>query len=64
MVTNQGFDTVEYTASALIDQSLHKLSDVSNLDVLAFEQKELARLGMPNGIIMRHRPAHFQREYI
>lgn len=26
----------------------------------AFERAELARLGLPQGIIMRHRPAHFQ----
>ena len=52
------FETVEYTISALIDQSLHKLSaaEIASLDLNAFEQKELARLGMPAGIIMRHRP--------
>jgi peptidyl-dipeptidase Dcp len=58
---NKGFETVEYTISALIDQSLHKLSldEIRGLDLNAFEQKELTRLGMPKGIIMRHRPAHF-----
>jgi peptidyl-dipeptidase Dcp len=62
---NQGFETVEYTASALVDQSLHTLTanQISSLDLEAFEQKELARLGMPKGIVMRHRPAHFQRKY-
>jgi len=56
------FETVEYTISALIDQSLHKLSaaEIASLDLNAFEQKELSRLGMPAGIIMRHRPPHFQ----
>ena len=59
---NQGFETIEYTASALVDQSLHKLTldEINNLDLKAFEDKELARLGMPKGIIMRHRPPHFQ----
>jgi len=54
------FETVEYTISALIDQSLHKLSaaEIASLDLNAFEQKELARLGMPAGIIMRHRPPY------
>ena len=58
---NKGFETVEYTISALIDQSLHKLSaaEIATLDLNAFENKELARLGMPKGIIMRHRPPHF-----
>lgn len=34
---------------------------MSALDLSGFENKELSRLGMPKGIIMRHRPAHFQR---
>merc|ERR1711976_126160 len=29
-------------------------------DVAEFEASELQRLGMPQGIAMRHRPAHFQ----
>ena len=59
---NNGFDTVEYTASALIDQALHKLNDVEllNLDILEFESAELKSLDMPKGIIPRHRPIHFQ----
>eukprot|EP00192_Tetraselmis_astigmatica_P006864 CAMPEP_0117675278 /NCGR_PEP_ID=MMETSP0804-20121206/15517_1 /TAXON_ID=1074897 /ORGANISM="Tetraselmis astigmatica, Strain CCMP880" /LENGTH=757 /DNA_ID=CAMNT_0005484265 /DNA_START=186 /DNA_END=2459 /DNA_ORIENTATION=- len=59
---NQGFATVEYTISALLDQSIHKVpdSELAELDVNAFEQSELARLGMPQGITMRHRPTHFQ----
>mmetsp|Transcript_16615 Transcript_16615/g.15969 ORF Transcript_16615/g.15969 Transcript_16615/m.15969 type:complete len:733 (-) Transcript_16615:185-2383(-) len=59
---NQGFETIEYTASALVDQALHKLTaqEISTLDMTKFENEELARLGMPKGIVMRHRPAHFQ----
>lgn len=46
---NQGFATIEYTASALVDQALHKLpaADLATLDLGAFETKELERLGMP-----------------
>jgi Peptidase family M3 len=42
---------------------MHKLTaeEISTLDLSAFESKELSRLGMPKGIVMRHRPAHFQR---
>ena len=60
----QGFETIEYTASALLDQAMHKLTaeEISVLDLTAFEEKELGRLGMPKGIVMRHRPAHFQRK--
>lgn len=57
---NQGFGTVEYTASALIDMALHSHPDPQSLDVDAFEQEFLARIGMPPEIGIRHRPAHFQ----
>ena len=57
---NQGFATVEYAACALLDLDLHAHSDVSNLDIAAFEQDFLARIGMPPEIGLRHRPAHFQ----
>ena len=58
---NLGFDTIEYTVCALIDQSLHQVpaNDLERLDIAAFEKSELQRLGMPDGIVMRHRPAHF-----
>ncbi len=57
---NQGFQTVEYTAAALIDMELHELSDPGALDVNKFETETLARLGMPSEIVMRHRIPHFQ----
>jgi peptidyl-dipeptidase Dcp len=57
---NQGFATVEYTAAALVDLDLHTLEDASGLDVDAFEEETLARLGAPEEIGMRHRIPHFQ----
>lgn len=61
---NQGFQTIEYTASALVDAAVHQLSgeEVASVDLKAFEQEELVRLGMPQGIVMRHRLPHFQRK--
>ena len=56
---NQGFATVEYTACALVDLDLHLSDDVGDLDISAFEQRVLKRLGMPDAIVMRHRPTHF-----
>ena len=35
---NQGFETVEYTASALVDMALHALPDAEGLDITAFER--------------------------
>ena len=57
---NQGFATVEYAASALVDLGLHERSGGAGLDVVAFERQELERLGMPQAIAMRHRTPHFQ----
>ena len=57
---NQGFATVEYTACALVDLDLHSLPDTGALDVTAYEQRDLERIGMPAEIVMRHRLPHFQ----
>ncbi len=54
---NQGFATVEYVSSALIDLEFHSTPPVQ--DVTAFEREELSRIGMPAEIVMRHRPPHF-----
>ena len=42
-----------------MDMALHQMEDYDDLDLAKFEQEELGRLGMPKGVIMRHRPAHF-----
>jgi peptidyl-dipeptidase Dcp len=56
---NQGFETVEYTACALVDMALHSRNP-AGVDITAFERDELARIGMPREIVMRHRLPHFQ----
>jgi len=55
---NQGFQTMEYLASAMIDLKFHLAGDQA-IDPAAFEREELARLGMPGEIVMRHRPTQF-----
>jgi peptidyl-dipeptidase Dcp len=55
---NQGFKTVEYLSSALIDMKLHLLGD-KPVDPRAFERDTLAQLGMPHEIVMRHRTPQF-----
>lgn len=57
---NQGFGAIEYTSCALLDMAMHQIEDYDDFDIAQFEKDELERLGMPQGIIMRHRPAHFQ----
>jgi peptidyl-dipeptidase Dcp len=54
---NQGFATVEYTASALVDMDLHRETAVP--DVVGFENAELEKIAMPEAIVPRHRTPHF-----
>jgi peptidyl-dipeptidase Dcp len=56
---NQGFATVEYVGSALVDLEFHLLAAPGNLDPLEFEADILRRIGMPAEIGMRHRSPHF-----
>jgi peptidyl-dipeptidase Dcp len=60
---NQGFATVEYTASALVDLALHLEAGADTIDIVGFEKNELDRLGMPASIAMRHRTPHFQHVF-
>lgn len=55
---NQGFQTVEYLASALVDMKLHLAGD-ADIDPDAFEREALEELGMPKELPMRHRTPHF-----
>ncbi len=55
---NQGFSTVEYLASALVDMKLH-MAGGDKIDPDKFERETLEALGMPSEIVMRHRTPHF-----
>ncbi len=56
---NQGFATVEFVSSALIDLEFHTQPASASQDVRAFERAELEKIGMPAEISMRHRPQQF-----
>ncbi len=56
---NQGFATVEYLASAIVDLEWHSLEKPQTIDVREMESAWLRKLGMPREIIMRHRSPHF-----
>jgi peptidyl-dipeptidase Dcp len=56
---NQGFATVEYAASALLDLELHRDPTPEAVDIDAFEAALSRRFGVPREIGLRHRPAHF-----
>jgi peptidyl-dipeptidase Dcp len=55
---NQGFATVEYLSSALVDMMLHTKAD-GVVDPDSFERSALAELGMPKEMVMRHRLPQF-----
>jgi peptidyl-dipeptidase Dcp len=54
---DQGFATVEYVASALVDLAFHE--GAASTDPMAREAEILAELGMPRAIRMRHATPHF-----
>lgn len=55
---NQGFATVEYLSSAIVDMEMHtRTTGVADPD--AFEKETLAKIGMPKEIVMRHRLPQF-----
>ncbi len=55
---NEGFKTTEYMASAIMDLLYHT-TDPELIEPQKFEQEQLAALGMPKQIPMRHRSTHF-----
>ncbi|WP_323786275.1 M3 family metallopeptidase [Thalassovita sp.] len=54
---DQGFQTVEYVASALVDLEFHK--GAAPADPMAMQADVLDRLGMPKQIAMRHATPQF-----
>ncbi|WP_411351462.1 M3 family metallopeptidase [Leisingera aquaemixtae] len=54
---DMGFQTVEYTASALVDLAFHDGPAPS--DPMEKQNEVLAALGMPHAITMRHATPHF-----
>ena len=55
-----GYETVRYTASALVDMAAHSLTDTAGPDVVAFEAATVVDLGLPSAVGMNHRMTHFQ----
>ena len=55
---NEGFSTVEYLSSAIVDMKLHN-REAPIADADAFERETLTEIGMPEEIVMRHRLPQF-----
>ncbi|MFC2104793.1 M3 family metallopeptidase, partial [Bacteroidota bacterium] len=56
---NQGFGTVEYVAAALLDLDWHTLENTDNIDVNAFENAAMNKIGLIDEIIPRYRSTYF-----
>jgi peptidyl-dipeptidase Dcp len=57
---NQGFESVAFLGSAIVDMDYHSLEAAEGFDASAFEASRLAAIGMPPEVGMRHRSTHFQ----
>ncbi|CAN7450399.1 M3 family metallopeptidase [Rhizobium rhizogenes] len=58
---NAGFNTVEFTSSALVDMAFHTRGAVE--DPMAVQAEVLSEIGMPKSIVMRHATPHFQHVF-
>jgi len=58
---NQGYETVRYCASALVDMAVHSITEAEPpADIAAFEAEFLRAKGLPHGVGLNHRLVHFQ----
>ena len=58
---NQGYETVRYCASAMVDMAAHSLPQGQTPeDLCAFEAQTVAALGLPEAVGLNHRLVHFQ----
>jgi peptidyl-dipeptidase Dcp len=55
----QGFVTVEYVAASFLDMAWHLLDEPVEHDARAFENAEMARIGLIDEIIPRYRTTYF-----
>ena len=61
---NQGFETVEYLAAAILDLDYHMLAPGDSVhDVLAFEKQSMDRIGLIKEIIPRYRSTYFAHAF-
>ena len=56
---NQGFVTTELLSASILDMDFHEMTTAEGLDVNAFEQESLKKMGMIDEIIVRYRPTFY-----
>ena len=55
----QGYETVRYTASAIVDMAIHQHAGAVD-DIVGFEAQVMAQRGLPADAGLNHRLPHFQ----
>ena len=56
---NMGFVTTEFVAAALLDMEYHTLTKTGTIDVNAFEEQAMKKIGLIDEIIPRYRSTYF-----
>ena len=56
---NQGFMTTELIAASILDMRFHELTEVTHLDVDAFEKEQMDAIGLMPEILPRYRSTNF-----
>jgi peptidyl-dipeptidase Dcp len=56
---NQGFNTAEYVAAAILDQDYHTMDVSGDLDIRAIENASMKRIGLIDEIVPRYRTTYF-----
>jgi peptidyl-dipeptidase Dcp len=56
---NQGFENVEYLAACFLDMAWHELDNAESVDVIDFENKAMAKIGLIPEILPRYHSTYF-----
>jgi len=56
---NQGFETVEYIAAALLDMDYHNLTEPTKVNPQIFEKEAMQKIGLIPEILPRYRSTYF-----
>jgi len=56
---NQGHATAEFLASSFVDMDFHLLGPKDAAQATAIESETRSKMGLPEEVVLRHRPAHF-----
>ena len=60
---NQGFVTTEYLAASLLDMNYHTAENASDINIEAFENESMEKLGLIDAIIPRYRSNYFSHAF-